>query len=363
VTPLYAGVMSGTSLDGADAAVVAIAPGSVRTIAFASVPFPDALRARLLSLNDPSSDSLDDAGAAEVELAGLYSQAVLAALSAASIDRTRIAAIGCHGQTVRHRPERGFTIQLNDAARLAELTGIDVVADFRRRDVAAGGQGAPLAPVFHDAVFRHASVSRAIVNIGGMANVSLLPAGAPCSGFDCGPGNVLLDAWALRHLGVAFDHDGDWSARGRVLPDLLERLLGEPFLSQPPPKSVGRELFNAAWLEARLPAQARPEDVQATLVELTARAITDAIARHGPQAREIYLCGGGAQNRALVARIGAAANARSLATTEALGIAPREVEAAAFAWLAMKCVLREPVDLRGVTGAAGPRILGAIYPA
>jgi anhydro-N-acetylmuramic acid kinase len=229
--------------------------------------------------------------------------------------------------------------------------------------MAAGGQGAPLAPAFHDAVFRDAAVARAIVNIGGIANITFLPPGMPGTGFDCGPGNVLLDAWTARHLGAGFDRDGKWSATGRTLPDLLERLLAEPYLGQAPPKSAGRELFNLPWLEAKLPPSPRPEDVQATLVELTARSIIEAIDRHGRPTREVYVCGGGARNPAIMERIACLSGGRRIETTAALGIAPQEVEAAAFAWLAMKCVRREPIDLRAVTGARGPRILGAIYPA
>lgn len=238
-----------------------------------------------------------------------------------------------------------------------------MVADFRRRDVAAGGQGAPLAPAFHDAAFRSATRSRAIVNIGGISNVSWLPAGGPFAGFDCGPGNVLLDAWAQRHLGAAFDANGAWAARGRVIPDLLERLRDEAFFGAAPPKSTGRERFNAAWLDAKLDSGSRPEDVQATLLELTATAIADAIATFCPGTDEIHLCGGGARNPALVSRLRAVAPGKPVALTDELGIPTGHVECAAFAWLAMKCVRREPLDLRKVTGARGPRVLGAIYPA
>jgi anhydro-N-acetylmuramic acid kinase len=355
--------MSGTSLDGADAAIVEFPGDSARTRAFASAAFPESLRKRLYALCDPASDSLEEAGEVQAVLADTYAQAVRAALSAAGIDRSRIAAIGCHGQTVRHRPERGFTLQLNDPARLAELTGIDVVADFRRRDLAAGGQGAPLAPAFHEAVFRSATGARAIVNIGGIANVTLLVPGSKCRGFDCGPGNVLLDAWVSKQQGAAFDRNGEWSATGRTMPALLERLLAEPFLGLRPPKSAGRELFNLGWLETRLEPGLPPADVQATLVEFTARAIAEAISGHAPEAREVYVCGGGARNGALMARLSALCAGRRVDTTAALGIAPQEVEAAAFAWLAMKCMRREPIDLGAVTGARGPRILGAIYPA
>jgi anhydro-N-acetylmuramic acid kinase len=360
---LFVGVMSGTSLDGADAALVDFSSATPRTLAFAGVPFPDALRATLLDLSRPGSDSLELTGPVCIELAQLYSQAVRDVLAAAGIERNKVTAIGCHGQTVRHRPELGFTIQLNDPARLAELTGIDVVADFRRRDMAAGGQGAPLVPAFHDAVFRHASRTRAVVNIGGIANVTWLPAGGKALGFDCGPGNVLLDAWVRRHRGVRFDEDGHWAATGHTDPALLERLLEEPYLSAAPPKSTGRELFHLDWLEARLPAEYRAADVQATLVDFTAHCIVAAIDRFCAATEEIYLAGGGARNGLLVSRIASLAKARAVALTDALGVPTGHVESMAFAWLAMKCVRREPVDLTVATGARGPRILGGIYPA
>jgi anhydro-N-acetylmuramic acid kinase len=263
---------------------------------------------------------------------------------------------------VRHRPEQGFTIQLNDPARLAELTGIDVVADFRRRDMAAGGQGAPLAPAFHEAVFRHPSVSRAVVNIGGISNVTWIPATGSTLGFDCGPGNVLLDGWARRHLGTAYDENGTWADRGRTDQELLGEFLLEPFLATPPPKSTGRELFNLDWLEDRLEDRHAPADVQSTLADFTATAIVGAIDKFCPKTEEIYLCGGGARNRSLVSRITAIAG-RRVALTDALGVPTGQVETTAFAWLAMKCVRHEAIDLTTITGARGPRILGAIYPA
>ncbi len=354
--------MSGTSLDGADAAILEFVPGQVRTLGFATVAFPASLRAQLLVLSEPGRDGIDESAEASGTLANLYADAVHAALRAAGVSRDQVSAIGCHGQTVRHRPERGYTVQLNDPARLVELTGIDVVADFRRRDVAAGGQGAPLVPAFHDAVFRSTSISRAIVNIGGISNLSYVPWNGTGSGFDCGPGNVVMDAWVQRHLGSSFDADGTWAARGQVVEPLLARLLADEFFTRLPPKSTGRERFNLRWLETALDGSERPEDVQATLVEATARAINDSVGRFCPGVSEVFLCGGGARNRVLASRITALARGRRVADTDALGIASGIVEAAAFAWLAMKCVRREPVDYSGVTGARGPRVLGAIYP-
>lgn len=354
--------MSGTSLDGADASLVEFSAGHPRTLSFATVPYAPALRERILKLSFPGQDGLDDAGAASVELAGIYARAVQNALDGAGISAKEVTAIGCHGQTVRHRPDRGFTIQLNDPARVAELTGIDVVADFRSRDMAAGGQGAPLAPAFHGAVFRHRSISRAVVNIGGISNVTSIPVGASMLGFDCGPGNVLLDGWALRHRGTAFDENGAWADRGRTDRELLEKLMLEPFIHAKPPKSTGRELFNMDWLDRRIEDRHDSADVQSTLADFTAAAIVGAIDRFCPMTDEIYLCGGGARNRSLVSRI-AAGTTRPVATTDALGVPTGQVETMAFAWLAMKCVQREPVDLTTITGAREPRVLGAIYPA
>jgi len=354
--------MSGTSLDGADAALVDFSSATPHTLAFATVPFPAPLRERILSLSEPGKDSLELAGRVSIELADLYARAVEAVLAGGGVARGAVTAIGCHGQTVRHRPDLGFTIQLNDPARLAERAGIDVVADFRRRDMAAGGQGAPLVPAFHEAVFRDAARSRAVVNIGGISNVTWLPPGRKTLGFDCGPGNVLLDGWARRHLGRDFDEDGQWASHGHTDAGLLDRLLEEPFLDAPPPKSTGRELFRLAWLEEKLPDAYQPVDVQSTLTDFTARSIVDSIDRFCPETQEIYLSGGGARNGALVARIEDLAG-RPVEKTDALGVPTGHVESMAFAWLAMKCVRREPVDLTAATGARAPRVLGAIYAA
>lgn len=359
---LYVGVMSGTSVDGADAVLVDLSNPAPRTLSSATVAFERDLRDRILALCAPGRDSLDLAGAVGVDLAHVYASAVEQALGSAGVRPEAVRAIGCHGQTVRHRPERGFTIQLNDAARLAELTRIAVVADFRSRDVAAGGQGAPLVPAFHEAVFRRRGLVRAIVNIGGIANVTWLPGSGPILGFDCGPGNVLMDAWTMRHRAVTFDDGGQWAAAGRVDTGLLGTLMEEPFLGLAPPKSTGRELFDLAWLDTRITAGIAPIDVQATLAEYTALAVVRAIDRFCPSTEEIFLAGGGARNSHLVGRIRKAAGRRRVETTDALGVPTGLVEPLAFAWLAMKCVRLEPVDMTSVTGAVAPRILGAIYP-
>jgi anhydro-N-acetylmuramic acid kinase len=361
--PYYVGLMSGTSLDGADAALVDFSSGTPHTLAFATVPFEMELRDRILALSVPGRDPLDLAAAVTLELADLYAKATEDAIAAAGVARARIAAIGCHGQTVRHRPDLGYTIQLNDPARLAELTGIDVVADFRRRDMAAGGQGAPLVPAFHEAIFRHSTRSRTVVNIGGISNITWLPPDGKGLGFDCGPGNVLLDGWARKHLGKLYDEDGRWAAQGRSDVDLLARLMDEPYFESPPPKSTGRELFRLSWLEDRLDKVYHPADVQATLTEFTAQSIIGAIDRFCPATDEIYLAGGGARNGALVDRIVALAGKRPVAPTDALGVPTAHVESMAFAWLAMKCVRRQPIDLTAITGARAPRVLGAVYPA
>lgn len=355
--------MSGTSLDGADAVLADFSAHPPRCLAASFVAYPADLKGRLLALSAPGSDSLDAAGACAVQLAQIYAQAASEVLATAAVPARCVQVVGCHGQTVRHRPERGYTLQLNDAARLAQRLGIDVVADFRSRDLAAGGQGAPLVPFFHDAVFRHGALARAIVNIGGIANVTLLRPGRSPTGFDCGPGNILMDAWTRRFRGEDFDRDGQWAATGHPDPALLRRLREEPFLGRPPPKSTGRELFNEAWLAQRLEETLAAPDVQATLLEFTAASIVEAVDRLGGGADEYFLCGGGARNRRLARRIGEIASPRPVRLTEDLGVPTGHVEAMAFAWLALKCLRREPLDLASVTGAAGPGILGAIYPA
>jgi anhydro-N-acetylmuramic acid kinase len=363
VPSLFVGLMSGTSLDGADAALVDFSGDKPRTLAFSTVPFSSELRERILALSEPGRDSLELSGRVSLELADVYAHAVEAVLASGGVRRADVTAIGCHGQTVRHRPDLGFTIQLNDPARVAERAGIDVVADFRRRDMAAGGQGAPLVPAFHDAMFRHPKRARVVVNIGGISNLTWLAPGRRTIGFDCGPGNVLLDGWTRRHLGRDYDEDGKWASQGSTDAGLLTRLLEEPFLELPPPKSTGRELFGMAWLEQKLSAKHEPVDVQSTLTDFTARCIVAAIDRFCPGTEEVYLAGGGARNSALVRRIAGLAGDRPVATTDTLGIPTGHVESMAFAWLAMKCVRREPVDLTAATGARAPRVLGAVYAA
>lgn len=363
MTESFIGLMSGTSVDAVDGALVDVcAAGRPSTRSFASLPMPADLRAELLALQQPGTDELARAARARRALTDLYATVVHELLAEA--EPTGVRAIGAHGQTVRHRPEEGYTLQLLDGARLAEACGIDVVCDFRSADVAAGGQGAPLVPAFHDAVFAHPQRRRVIVNIGGIANVSLLAPGAPIQGYDTGPGNLLLDHWCALHTGAPFDRDGEWGAQGEVLPTLLEQLRDEPYFRAAPPKSTGRDLFHAQWLAermARVPGPLRPVDVQATLAELTAGSIAQACTEFG--ADEIYVCGGGAGNRQLMQRLTALCKPATVASTDTLGAAPQAVEAVAFAWLAARRLRGLAGNLPAVTGARGPRVLGALYPA
>ena len=367
------GLMSGTSLDGVDGVLVDFAEGT-QVLWHASRGFDAALRAELLALNTPDGrDELHRAALAANALARSYAEVVRELLQATGLAPAQIAAIGAHGQTVRHRPQMfdgtGYTLQLNSPALLAELSGVAVVADLRSRDVAAGGQGAPLVPAFHQGVFGRPGETVLVLNIGGIANLSVLAGDGTVLGFDCGPGNALMDGWCQAHTGQPYDDGGQWAATGQVLPALLDRLLAEPFLQQPPPKSTGRDLFHADWLAGHLSASAtsaadaRPADVQATLTEFTARACAGAVQRFGRGGGELLVCGGGAFNTQLMQRIAALLPGVAVDTTAARGLPPQQVEAAAFAWLARQALLGLPGNLPAVTGARGPRILGAIHPA
>ncbi len=372
----FIGLMSGTSLDGVDGVAVDFGPAAetqpLRILGHAHVGFGAPLQAELLALNRSSADEMHRAYLAANSLARSYATVVEVLLHETGLAPERFAAVGCHGQTVRHRPGEfdgtGYTVQLNAPALLAELCGIDVVADFRSRDVAAGGQGAPLAPAFHRAMFGRGDAPVAVLNLGGMANITCLSGSKGAIGFDCGPGNALLDAWCASRLGQAFDRNGSWAATGQVDARLLHTLLAEPFLAQTPPKSTGRDLFNRDWLDRQLDAAAAPgrvrdEDVQATLAEFTARTCADAFRSHAGSAQEMIVCGGGAFNGDLVARLARLLLPAAVVPSSARGLAPDQVEAAAFAWLAQAFVRRSPGNLPAVTGASGPRVLGALYPA
>jgi len=364
----YAGVMSGTSLDGVDAVVADFAPdseGVCGTLGAAYLPFPPRLRDTLAALQAEGDDELARAAEATVALADLYADAIGAACANARIEPSTLAAAGVHGQTVRHRPDRGWSIQLNDAARVAERTGVTVVADFRSRDIAAGGQGAPLVPAFHAALFGDARTHRVVVNIGGIANLTDLPPSGPVRGFDTGPGNVLSDLWHAEHRGGPYDPDGAWAACGRPHEGLLAAMLADPYFALAPPKSTGRDRFHSAWLDehlARSGEGAPPPDVQATLVALTAGTIAGAIRAHAPSAAEVLVCGGGVRNATLMRALARELAPRRVRPTSDLGVAAEHVEALAFAWLARETLAGRPGNLPAVTGARGPRVLGAIHP-
>ena len=360
---MFAGLMSGTSLDGVDAVLADFSGSAPMVVAHVHLAFPAALRDEILGLVEPGPDEVDRSGAAAQRLVAHYALAVRDLLESSGHDASDVRAIGVHGQTIRHRPDAGYSVQLNAPAHLAELTDIDVVADFRNRDMAAGGQGAPLVPAFHAALFA-SSAPRAVANVGGISNITFLPVdGGPILGFDCGPGNVLLDLHASRHLPQAFDRDGAFAARGRVITPLLERLLAEPFFAKAPPKSTGRELFSSRWLDAALAVESYPAaDVQRTLTELTAHCVAAAVSRWCPAALDVVVCGGGVRNRSLMAALAQAVQPRELVSCATLGVEPEQVEALAFAWLARRFIRREPGNLPTVTGARGSRILGALYP-
>jgi anhydro-N-acetylmuramic acid kinase len=360
---LYIGLMSGTSMDGVDGVLADFADGAIRTVESAFVPFTPALRAELMALQSAGPNEIEREAVAANSLAECYAACVAALLPAAS---GPVQAVAVHGQTIRHRPELGFTRQTNNPALLAELCGLDVIADFRSRDIAAGGQGAPLVPAFHQARFGQAGQTRVVVNIGGIGNISVLHADGSTSGFDTGPGNVLMDGWIGRHQGKEYDADGAWAASGTVHAGLLALLMAEPYFALPAPKSTGRDLFHLAWLDARLAGAGpiAPADVQATLTALTACTIAAAIASQSREVDAVYVCGGGAYNATLLRELAAALGGTvKVASTAELGVAPNRVEALAFAWLGYRFQKREAGNLPAVTGAKGPRILGALYPA
>ncbi len=364
---LFIGLMSGTSLDGVDGVLLESAPGTPpRLLAHAARAFPAGLRAEFLALNTAGFDELHRSALAAQQLADLYADVVATLLRDSGVSAASVRAIGAHGQTVRHRPDLGYTVQINAPALLAERCGIAVVADFRSRDVAAGGQGAPLVPAFHRAVFAVAGADVAVLNLGGFANLSLLFADGSTLGFDTGPGNALLDHWTQRHLGQPYDAQGAWAAGGAVRADLLAQFLADPYFSRAAPKSTGRDDFHPAWLERHLSAhaaQASPQDVQATLAALTAHSVAEALRRAMPGVCELVICGGGARNTDLLRRLQQALPGVTCRPSDHSGIPAEQVEAAAFAWLAQQTLLGLPGNLPAVTGAAGPRVLGAVYPA
>lgn len=355
--------MSGTSLDGIDVALVDFSDDSAQLLGSHYQPYPQSLKDLLLELHQTGSDEIHRTQLASIVLAHAYADATQALLDKTELPADHVQAIGCHGQTIRHRPEQGYTIQLGNAALLAELTGIHIVSDFRSRDIAAGGQGAPLVPAFHDKMLRHPSQHRVVLNIGGIANLTDLKPGSITTGFDSGPGNLLLDGWINRHQGKPYDENGVWAASGKVIPDLLQHMLADPYFAETPPKSTGRDLFNLGWLENLLDGTESSGDVQATLLALTCHSIADAVRRFCPDTEALYLCGGGAHNAALIDLLQQLLPHCRIQKTDALGIPADWMEAIAFAWLARQTMNLRPGNLPAATGASHPCVLGAIYPA
>ena len=365
--------MSGTSLDGVDGVLVEIpdeyAGGALSPRVAVHLPFATALRAEFMALQASGENEIEREARAAIALTQIYAACIRQILVQGKITRGQVRAIGVHGQTIRHRPDLGFTRQTNNPALLAELTEVDVIADFRSRDIAAGGQGAPLVPAFHQAVFGKAEECRVVLNIGGIANISVLHGDGRVIGFDTGPGNVLMDAWIGRHRTLPYDKGGNWAATGQVCQTLLKAMRDESFLKKTPPKSTGRDLFHLEWLDAKiqLHANARPEDVQATLAQFTADTIAEAISDHAPEAKAVFVSGGGAYNANLMWKFRQALSERKhaavVAMTDEIGIASNHVEALAFAWLAHRFCVRRAGNNPAVTGAQGGRILGALYPA
>jgi len=358
MSPTFIGLMSGTSADAVDGAAVSFDNGAVNIQATQSDPISLSLRERIIDIMRGRDDYLDSQAALDVDLSHAFAdcaEKLIGRLDALP------QVIGCHGQTVRHRPEKGFTVQLGSGAIIAARTGVPTVTDFRSADIALGGQGAPLVPAFHQDLFGSAEEDRAIVNIGGIANVTLLPKNGEVTGFDTGPGNTLLDYWHREHHGGNWDIDGAWSLTGEVDQSLLKKLLSDEYFSRPAPKSTGLEYFSHEWLKKRLSGSERPRDIQATLRELTASAIADAITKRLAQVRTVYLCGGGAQNKALKDAICALLPSASVSNTASLGIEPQWVEACAFAWLARQRWEGKPGNLPSVTGASRAAVLGTLH--
>ncbi|ANI29357.1 anhydro-N-acetylmuramic acid kinase [Yersinia entomophaga] len=361
----FIGVMSGTSLDGIDVVLAAINERMVAQQATYSHPIPLQLKKDILAMCQGQETTLSAVGRLDAQLGTLFAEAVLALMKKTGVSPQDITAIGCHGQTVWHEPmgEPGFTLQLGDNNRIAAITQITTVGDFRRRDMAYGGQGAPLVPAFHHALLAHNAERRMVLNIGGIANLSMLIPDSPVRGFDTGPGNMLMDAWIWRHRSLPYDRDAEWALSGKVNQPLLKQMLSDPYFAKPAPKSTGREYFNAAWLEQQLKIMPRiaPEDVQATLAELTAVTIAEQVQLAGGCER-LLVCGGGARNPLLMARMSTMLPGTEVATTDSFGVSGDDMEALAFAWLAFRTLSGLPGNLPSVTGASCETVLGAIYP-
>ncbi|WP_339846822.1 anhydro-N-acetylmuramic acid kinase [uncultured Halopseudomonas sp.] len=364
---LYVGIMSGTSLDGIDVALVELStPQQAKLIDACCIPFPQSVYEELLALCAPGADEVRRAGLAGQNWARLAATGVNQLLERNALLPSQVMAIGSHGQTIRHHPELGFSTQIGAPALLAELTNISVVSDFRSRDLAAGGEGAPLVPAFHEWLLRSPDQARTLINIGGFANLTVLDPEQPVVGFDSGPGNVLMDHWIQLHRSLPYDNGGSWARSGKVSAELLELMLNDPYFQRQGPKSTGREYFHPAWLDnklATLRTTLPPEDAQATLLELTAHTISLAVRSNATNTKSIFVCGGGARNQYLLERLESLLRPIPVGTTAQLGVDPDWMEAIAFAWLAWRCLERQPGNQPQVTGASGLRILGAHYPA
>lgn len=361
---LYLGLISGTSVDGIDAVIADFDGDDAKLVAHDTIPYDDALRADLLAaIGDPAGCTVDRFGNLDARCGEAFAGAAVALVRKAGLDAADIAAIGSHGQTLYHQPDAQppFSVQIGDPAIVASATGVVTVADFRRQDVALGGQGAPLVPPFHRWFFADADADTAVANIGGIANLTLLPVRGAVTGFDCGPGNTLMDAWIRRHRDLPFDEDGAWAAGGEVDDALLERLLADPYLEREPPKSTGFEHYNLAWLESKIAPGTSADDVQATLLAFTARSLSAALLDALPECRRLILCGGGAHNAGLVSRLRETLPNVAVESSAAHGIGPDWVEAAAFAWLARERLAGRPGNLPAVTGARRPTPLGGVY--
>jgi anhydro-N-acetylmuramic acid kinase len=363
----FIGLLSGTSIDGIDCVLVDFSQELPHLVASHSEPIPEQLRTSLLRLCSAQSVSLLELGETDIALGRLFAQAVNAILHKNRLSKDDIIAIGSHGQTIQHQPNgfAPFTIQIGDPNTICELTGISTVADFRRKDMAAGGQGAPLAPTFHQYRFANSTHRRAVLNIGGISNITLLSQADShqLTGFDTGPGNVLMDTWIKRHKGASYDQDGVWATTGELVPALLDALLADPYFNLPAPKSTGRELFNEDWLQKHLDrlGSLSPNDVQATLLELTARSIVESVDWKTQDIKELVVCGGGVHNGALMRRLAALVRSCEVVSSESLGLSPDWVEGVAFAWFAYKTWNNEPINTGLVTGAKHPCLLGGIY--
>lgn len=359
---LYIGLISGTSADGIDAALVSFSDGQPELVGKHYTEFSEEVRQSILELTEPSFNEINRVGELDVLLGKEFAYAVNTLLKKYKIDPKNICAIGSHGQTVRHHPNLQFSLQIADPNIIAANTGITTVADFRRRDMAYGGQGAPLVPALHRALLANSTQNRVVVNIGGIANITLLPQNAELAiqGFDTGPGNTLQDAWIQKHCNKPYDDQGSWASAGKVHTDLLANLLNDPYFEQSPPKSTGPEYFNLNWLQKYLMPSIQPVDVQATLVELTATTIINAVKKYFSTG-EMLICGGGVHNQFLMKRLHALAKPLTVESTQAFGVDPDWVEAIAFAWLAKLTLEKKPGNITTVTGATQPTVLGAVY--